>query len=77
MFAKLHVLVRPHGRLAACRVTPGGRYDSPVFSDARHRSPHRAVGGRIIAKNMLPDTDYGQRPALDKFFKGHGCPTRL
>jgi len=46
MFAKLHVLVRPHGRIVACRVTPGRRHDSPVFGDDLLRRVPDADGGR-------------------------------
>jgi len=46
MFAKLHVLVRPHGRIAACQVTPGRRHDSPVFRDDLLPRIPEADGGR-------------------------------
>jgi len=46
MSARLHVLVRPHGRIAACRVTPGRRHDSPVFGDDLLPQVPEADGGR-------------------------------
>jgi len=46
MFAKLHVLVRPHGRIAACQATPGRRHDSPVFRDDLLPRVPDADGGR-------------------------------
>lgn len=32
-FDKLHILLAPHGMIAACQVTKGRRHDSPVFRE--------------------------------------------
>ncbi len=38
-FVKLHILVAPHGRIAACMVTPGLAHDSPIFRKMFARTP--------------------------------------
>ena len=38
-FVKLHILVAPHGRIAACMVTPGTAHDSPIFREMFARVP--------------------------------------
>jgi len=55
MFAKLHVLVRPHGKIAAYRVTPCRRHDSPVLRDGLLPRIPDADGGK---RCVILDTEY-------------------
>ena len=43
-FDKLHILLAPHGMIAACAVTGGRRHDSPVFREMLRRWIPRGAG---------------------------------
>ena len=45
-FSKLHILMAPHGMIAACEVTAGRAHGSPVFREMHRRVPRG--GGHVI-----------------------------
>ena len=68
-FVKLHVLVAPHGRIAACMVTPGTAHDSPIFREMFARMPngdgHVMLDSAYDARaNCRMIYDSGRKPVI-------------
>ena len=72
-FNKLHILVAPHGRIAACAVTAGRRHDSPVFREMYGRIPqgsgHTILDAAYLCReNCRVIARSGRKPVI--------CPKR-
>ncbi len=72
-FNKLHILVAPHGRIAACAVTAGRRHDSPVFREMYGRIP-RGGGHAILDAAYLRRANCAQIARSER--KPVICPER-